>query len=311
MNWFRQNRFLGIFAVSTAVATIAAFVLLMMARGSWNAATERLQQDTTELTRLQSLAPFPSAENLRKMKAHADDYAASVAKLQEELKSRMTPVAPIAPNEFQARLRAAVTSVGDRARSTKTKLPENFFLGFDQFASALPNTAAAPLLGQQLVQVEMLTNILLDAHVDAVTALHRSPLPEESGGAAATVPASPAGAKKPGVAGTTPAKLVERSVIDMTFTSTPAAARHVINAIAAADHQFFVIRLLDVRNEKDKGPSREVVADPSANAAPPAAPSVGAAGPQAAAKAPGGLSFIVGNERLQTSARIEIVRFNF
>lgn len=302
MNWFRQNRFLGIFAVSTGLATIVALGLLIMACGSWNAATERLQQDTTELTRLQSLFPFPSAENLRKMIAHSDDYAASVAKLKEELKTRMTPVAPLAPNEFQARLRAAVTSVGDRARGTKTKLPDNFFLGFDPFASALPNTAAAPLLGQQLVQVEMLTNILLDAHVDAITALHRSPLPEESGTAAP----APIGAKKPPGAGTAAAKLVERSVIDITFTSTPAAARHVINSIAAADHQFFVIRLLHVRNEKDKGPSREDVA----GAAPPLAAPVAGTGPQPSAKAPGGLSFIVGNERLHTSARIEIVRFS-
>ena len=304
MNWFRQNRFLGIFAIATAVATIAAVTLLLIARGSWNDEGERWQRDVAEFDRLQGLAPFPSGENLRKVKAHAEDYAASVAKLKEELKTRVLPAPPLAPNEFQARLRAAVTSIAEQARGVKAKLPENFFLGFDLFAAALPNTAAAPLLGQQLTQVETLMRILLDAHVDAVTMLRRSPLPEENGAA----PAPVAGKSGPKIPGTSPAvgKLVERSTLEVSFTSTPAAARRVLNSVATADHQFFIVRLLQVRNEKEKGPVRELAPDPNT----PAAGAAAAATPPPG-KAPAALNFIVGNEHIQTTAKIEIVRFNF
>ena len=72
-----------------------------------------------------------------------------------------------------------MVAVADKARANKVKLPDNFALGFEEFTAALPNTAAAPLLGQELSQVELLMNILIDAHVDGVTALVRTHLPEE------------------------------------------------------------------------------------------------------------------------------------
>lgn len=291
MIWFRQNRSLGLFAIVVVLATIASLWFLLSAHGDWAEASERWQRDAAELDRLQRLTPFPSAENLRKMKAHAADYTAAVAKLKEELQTRVLPVTPLAPNEFQARLRGAVTSVAEKARAAKTKLPENFFFGFDEFASALPDTAAAPLLGQQLAQVEMLVNLVLDARVNAVTALRRSRLTEET---ATNATAPPPAATGP--------KLIERSVVDLTFASTPAAARRVLNSIAAADRQLFVMRVLQVENEKDKGPAREVATDAASSAAGTAA---GAKGPTAA------LKFIVGEEHIQTSAKVEIVRFTF
>jgi hypothetical protein len=58
-----------------------------------------------------------------------------------------------------------------------------------------------------------------------------------------------------------------------------------------------VIRTLHVRNEKEKGPAREGNAAGAPAATPPPA------------NAP--LNFIVGNEHIQTSARIEMPRFNF
>ena len=59
------------------------------------------------------------------------------------------------------------------------KLPDKFQLGFDEFTTAMPKTGVAPLLGQELSQIQMLINILLDAKVDGVTSFHRAPLPEE------------------------------------------------------------------------------------------------------------------------------------
>ena len=90
------------------------------------------------------------------MKECADDYAAALAKIEDELKTRVVPLAPMAPNEFQSHLRLAMTAVVDKARANKVKLPDNFFLGFDEFASALPNEMAAPLLRQELAQIEWL-----------------------------------------------------------------------------------------------------------------------------------------------------------
>ena len=87
--------------------------------------------------------------------------------------------------------------------------------------------------------------------------------------------------------------------MEATFVSTPGAARKVINQLAAAKEQFCIIRLLQVRNEKQKGPPREEAEETS---------SVASASQPSPATA---LNFIVGNERIETTAKIEIVRFTF
>jgi hypothetical protein len=275
MNWFRENRFLGMFFIAFGVALITALWFFSSAKNDWDEAATRFTNAATELNRLERLAPYPSADNLRKMKAHAEDYSTALAKLKDELKLHLAPAPPIAPNEFQSYLRVSLNAVADKARANKVKLPDKFYLGFDEFVSALPSEAAAPVLGQELVQIEWLVNTFLDAHVEALTALHRMPLPEESDLSAAP-----------------PNKLLQRNVVEATFFSTPGAARKVINQIARADQHFCIIRLLHVRNEKDKGPPRDAAGETSAPSVP--APS---------------LNFVVGTEKIETTARIEIVRF--
>jgi hypothetical protein len=171
MNWFRENRFLGTFAIVFGVAVIGAILFLFSAKGDWDEAALRFTNAATELNRLQRLTPYPSAENLRKMNAHTEDYATALGKLKEELKLRVAPAPPLKPNEFQSQLRLAINAVTDKARGTKVKLPDKFFLGFDEFVAALPDESAAPLLGQELVQIDWIVNALLEARVDQVTAL--------------------------------------------------------------------------------------------------------------------------------------------
>ena len=295
MNWFRANKFLGTFAIAGGVLLLVALWFWWSARCDWAEANARFAADAAELARLDRLNPFPSADNLRKMKVHAEDYNAGLNKLKGELQTRVLQVAPVQPDEFQSRLRIAAGAVAERARTNKVKLPENFFLGFDEFAAALPSTNAAPLLAQELAQIELLVNTMIDARVDAISAFRRILLNNERPAAAASSPAN---------AARTPAPLaqpdeIERSVVETSFLSTPAAARRLLNAITAAHKQLYIIRLLHVRNEKEKGPAREVAGE---NAG---APSAGTAGKPAAA-----LNFIVGNEKIEAATRIEILRFN-
>lgn len=291
MNWFRENRFLGTFLIGCGVCLIAALWFLFSAKGDYDEATARFTNSATELNRLERLNPYPSGDNLRKMKVHAEDYSNALAKLKDELKTRVAPAAPIAPTEFQSRLRVAMNAVTDKARANRVKLPDKFFLGFDEFAAALPNEAAAPLLGQELGQIEWLLNSVLDARVDAVAVFRRTALAEERG--------SPAGVKS-GPASTIQSP--QRNIVELTFSSTPSVARKVINQIAGANQHFCIIRLLHVRNEKDKGPPREATGET-------AAASVPASSPGAKVTLAPALNFIVGNEKIETTAKIEIVRF--
>ncbi len=298
MNWFQQNRFLGTSLIVFGVATLAALYFLFSARSGFAEARARFDENAAELNRLRRLTPLPNEVNLRKMKTQAEDYAAELEKLKAQLKTRVLPATPIAPNEFQARVRQVITSVAEKARANRVKLPDNFFAGFDEYAAALPDTAAAPALGQQLAQVEVLLNILLDARVDSITSMRRV----APAAAAAATPSPAPGRRLPNAALSAPAS-VERTVIDATFVSSPGAARRVLNQISTASQQFYVIRTLHVLNEKDKGPARDGTGG-AASAVPP--PATSGTPPPASA-----LNFIVGNERVQTSARIEMVRFPF
>lgn len=302
MSWFRQNRFLGTFLIVFAIAFLAAAYFVWGAKSSFSEAKARFDENALELNRLQRLTPSPSEPNLRKVKTQADDYIADLNKLKDDLKGHVLPVpAEMKPNEFQARLREVVTSLGEKARANRVTLPDNFYLGFEEFAAALPDTAAAPALGQQLAQAEFLMNILLEARVEAVSSFRRVPAAEAS----LRPPATPAPAvpRKPAPGATPAPPTVERSVVETSFLGNPGAVRRALNMISTANEQFYIVRTLHVMNEAEKGPPRDDPAATTASATPVPAPG----------KRPTntGLNFIVGNERVQTAARIEMLRFSF
>jgi hypothetical protein len=307
MNWFRQNRWLGWFLILFGLATLLALFFLWRSRSAFAQATTRFDVAATERGRLERLDPFPSDPNYEKMKFYFDDYTAAVDKMKADLKERMLPIAPLAPNEFQSRLRQVTLATMEKARVNKVQLPRTFYMGFEEFASSLPTTAAAPLLGQQLSQIALLMNILIDARIDSVTALKRTKLPEEGGAVTSTPPPVLTGKTAPAPAGT---KVFERNVVDLTFVASQPTARKVLNQIASSSQQFYIIRTLYVKNEKSTGPPREGgEAANAGGAAPGSTPPAGAT-----PSGPGGgaaLKFIVGTEHIQTSIKLEMLRFKF
>jgi len=313
MNWFRQNRLLGALLIGFGICTLITLILLYWTGSKLAAARTEFNKATTERTRLEALDPFPNDANYRKLKDYIANYRVMLEKFKEELKKEMIPETPLAPNEFQSRLRQATVAALNRARANNVKLPDNFRLGFDEFATALPRTAVAPLLGQELSQIQMLINILLDARIDSVTIFHRMPLNEEKE-PTATATATPAPARAgrkggptqkaaPSEAGAAASKILQRNIVDLTFKAGPDAARKVLNEISSSDGQFYIIRTLYVRNEKDQGPPREKSAEPTP--APAASPAPNQPAPA------GALNFIVGNEHIEVTARIEMLRFTF
>jgi hypothetical protein len=302
MNWFRQNRALGTLLIGFGSCTVLAGILLYWRWATWGDARQAFDQASGERSRLEHLDPFPNDTNYRKLQGYLDRYNTALDKFKDELKKEVVPAPPLAPNEFQSRLRQATVATLNRAQTNNVKLPDKFQLGFDEFATALPDTAVTPLLGQELSQVQMLINILLDAKVDSVTSFHRAPLAEEHPASSTPTPSPARGqtATATKTSSTAPA-LLQRNVVDLTFKATPTAARRVLNEIANSSGQLFIIRTLYVHNEKDKGPQRQRTGEATPTAAQQVAPN------QPGAAAP--LNFIVGNEHIEVSATIEMLRF--
>lgn len=297
MNWFLQNRFLGSFLPGLGLATLLSLWFLLHEKGRAGAAQSQLESTVTELNRLRASSPLPNDENLEKTRAQTDAYRTSLLALENGLKNRMFPRLPLQPNEFQAQLRLAVTAVQERAGANKVQLPANFNLGFDDYATSLPTGEAAPRLGRQLRAIEWLANTIIDARADALSGLMRTQLAEEK-----AVP-TPTRLSKAGVAAGaskgTVEKIVESTSVDLKFSGSPAAVRRIVNRIASAKDQFYILRTLMVKNQVDKGPKR-------------GAPEAGSTPPQNATGAKGKeppIAFIVGTEHLDVAAKVEIVKF--
>jgi hypothetical protein len=285
MNWYRENRWLGNFLIAFVAALLIGLWFVFHAKSAFADAMTEFNAAATERSRLEHLNPFPNEDNFRKTQAALENYGAELDKTREELKKRVVPQTPIAPNEFQSRLRQAILNTTERARANRVKLPEIFFLGFDEFATTLPNTAAAPALGRELAEVELLTNILIDAHVDGITGLKR---------VVAMEPAGPATAPK----ASAPSSIVERAVVDISFAASPSVMRKVLNQIASSEQAFFVVRVVEVQNEQQKGPLREALGKTATATA-------------ASAASAGAIKFIVGTEHVETTAKVELMRFVF
>ena len=297
MNWFKQNRALATLLIAFGICALFAGILLYWRWATWSDARQTFDQTAVEKSRLDRLDPFPNDANYRKLQGYLDRYNTALDKFKDELKKEIVPAPPLAPNEFQSRLRQATVATLNRAQTNNVKLPDKFQLGFDEFAMALPDTAVAPLLGQELSQIQMLINILLDAKVDSVTSFHRAPLSEEHAASSTPTPSPTGRTAMATKTATPPPALLKRNIVDLTFKATPAAARKVLNEIANSSGQFFIIRTLYVHNEKDKGPTRR---------------RTGAPAPAESPTQPGGaapLNFIVGNEHIEVSATIEMLRF--
>src|SRR5438445_5320653 len=220
--WFQQNRALGTLLIVFGIGALFAGVLLYWRWATWSDARQTFDQAAAERNRLEQLDPLPNDVNYRKLQGYLGRYSTALNKFKDELKNGVVPAPPLAPNEFQSRLRLATVATVNRAQTNNVKLPDKFELGFDEFATGLPDTAVAPLLGQELSQVQMLMNILLDAKVDSVISLHRAPLPEERNSSSTPTPSpgqTGAAAAKQG--GTPTPKLIERNVVEISFKAAP------------------------------------------------------------------------------------------
>ncbi|HZS17300.1 MAG TPA: Amuc_1100 family pilus-like protein, partial [Candidatus Udaeobacter sp.] len=241
MNWFKQNRALSTLLVVFGVCILFAGGLLYWRWATWRDARQTFDQVAAEKNRLDHLDPFPNESNYKKLQGYLDHYNTALEDFKKELGKQIAPAPPLAPNEFQSRLRQATVATLSRAQTNNVKLPDKFQMGFDEFAMSLPPRSVAPLLGQELSQVQMLLNILLDAKVDSVTSFHRAALPEEHTAASTPTPSPAAGRAGTAAKTATPAPaLLKRNVVELTFKATPAAARKVLNEIVNSSGQFFI-----------------------------------------------------------------------
>lgn len=307
MNWAQHKFLIGLGAVTLVGAGALGF-LVVKAKSNFDALTETYTAQSAKYNNLRKQPLALTEENLNRLQGQTTVVTDTAVALQQKLAKHSFPLEPATPEQFQDRLRVAVSEVLQKAQLSGVNLPENFYLGFNQYQNQPPRTeASAPLL-RQLKTIQLATEILIEARVSSIAAITRTPLPEE--GAPAAAAPRPATAKKP----TTPATpaappLVVKYPFDIQFIAEQGNVRKALNDLAKNDKQFLIIRPLNIQNEQEKPTPRQAV-----NALPSPTPTdtheaplpTQGDGPAQSRQ----LQYIVGTEKINVLLRLEMTVFD-
>ncbi len=309
-----QDKFLAGLGGVTLVGCAVLGYFIWKANTTFTESAEAFNAQANSYNALRSQPLALTEENLVKLQGQTQLVTDTAAALQKRLAGLTFPKEEITPEQFQDRLQATVAKVVQKARTTNTKLPENFYLGFDQYAARPPASAIAPLLLRQLKAVDLAVNVLLDNRIVEIRSIARAPLPGE----AAAAPAAGGKAAVAPVANTSP--LVVRYPFEIELYSNQVEIRRSLNDLVKNTQQYFVVRPLSIRNDGKESVKREVAgaATPAPAGAVTGTPTPAPAAAQAAnaAATPQGeggarqLSYIVGTEKLDVRLRLEMIVFD-
>jgi hypothetical protein len=336
MNWIKENKFLsGVLAVVILGGGALGF-LLYTAMGKFDEASTNFDQQASELHRLQTLPIYPSQKNVDKLSEQRDEYRKRVEDLRKSLEVMELPLEPLTPEQFQDRLKASVTAYDEKASAAHMKVPEKFFLGYEQYQSVPPRPEAAPLLWRELKAIEWVLGRVIEDGASELLSVKPDELPEEKGegrtesrsrnGQPGPGPGQglggPGSRRERGEAG----RGLRKSAFTVSFVSDEKVFQNILNEIVSAKSQYYIVRTFELKSTNEKPPMRDEKPGfgPGASTVPPpppGAPAPDASNPAPAAGAPGAekpdsapklgevTKFVVGEEKVQVALLIEIVTF--
>lgn len=243
MNFFRENPFLsGILLVAVVVVGAAGY-FASQSHSLLQETKELYSQRVGQLHALQNRAPYPSQENLLRITEEVEQFKASLVDFEAALAKMNPPLREdVTPQFFQDELRKVVSELSRSAAATNVQLPANFYLGFDEYRTALPSQEAAPALLRQMEVLDGIVKKIIEAGVARIDAFVRHPLPSEK------QEATPAAESEQ-------APVVVKANLDLSFTGDQVRLRRVLNELVRAP-QFTILRSLELENSAKAPPLR-------------------------------------------------------
>lgn len=312
MDWIKQNKFLSGFLLVLLIVGGGLGFLAFSAKSQYDAVYLDYQAKALELNGLQTQQPYPEEANVKKMQEVQKAHQATIEALHKDLAKAQIPIKPLTPEKFQDNLREAVRRVTARAAERNVTVKEDLYLGFGAYQGVPPKPEAAAPLGRMLEAVELAVNILLDSRITELSDIKRDPLPEEG----VSSPASDTTAKQPqrDKDKDKGSSLVRRHGFEVQFVSAEAPFRQFLNGLVTSKQQFFIPASISIVSpEMEKGPAKSETASGEVSSTPPA---VASADPNApvpttavSTAATPALKFVVGDEKLKITVRVEVVDF--
>ena len=180
MNW-RKHIVLMVGGGLALVLLVVALYFLFRLQGQFGVVNRELDSAHQRLQMLNARNPFPSEENVQKMKQNRAELQAMALQLQEQLQQNQRAPEAMEPAEFAPRLERTSRRLVQRAQESGVVLPEGFAFAFARYAAGeLPAASAVPRLVEQLGAVETICDILFQARIASLDLLQRE-LFDESG----------------------------------------------------------------------------------------------------------------------------------
>lgn len=292
MNWLKQNPILSSILGVLILASAGMTYLAIDSSVSHEQAVNLYTAEVKNVDNIKKRSLYPNEETRIKIDSQNKEYKEKISALFAKLSKMEMPLEAISPQEFQDKLRDAVNQVRSNASNKKVKLPEKFFLGFDDYQTQLPTPEMAPILFRELKNIEKYVTQLIDLQVVSIDRLERklaepqpTPTPIENTKHKKDKPQPP---KAP------PFKF---STFNVAFTASLDKCRHAINDIPT-NNAFLIIRNLDMENSKPMPPSKKSTAEES-----PSNPD------QPKNDVQNNIKVLLGQELVKTSLTIEILDF--
>ncbi|MCX7712522.1 MAG: Amuc_1100 family pilus-like protein [Chthoniobacterales bacterium] len=242
MKFFRDNPFLIWVGVVFVLVIILLGFLLSQAVVGFAEEWDNYTAQVAKLHRLQNSSPYPSEENLKAKVASIRVFEQALRNVEEKVHSLMGRIPQdITPQNFQDELRVIVSEIEKKAKNAKVQLPEDFYLGMNQYKTVLPTAEAAPQLSRQVRTLKWIIEKLIECGVGKIENLEREQLAVEKEG-------NTQGENQD-------RKILRFSPFKIVFTGEYSRVRKAVNELLYCP-DFMILRAISVSNSSQQGPPK-------------------------------------------------------
>ncbi len=237
MNWIKSNPFVSGLVGITVLLCGIMYVLASRWGSQYEEAKISFDEAFQGVTSAESIPLYPVAD-LRDGKSKAlTDYREAIANVTKLFnKYRPEDMENIAPQAFTDRLLTANDEVTEAFG--ETVLPENFFLGFESYKAVLAKSEATAVLLQQMDGIKTALLGLAKSGPSALIKVFREPVVEEEGR----------------VFQPAPNDIARYYSYEVTFKGSEKSVRNFLTSLGVTDSHYFIIRTLQIVNERDTPP---------------------------------------------------------
>jgi len=184
-----QKKHILVIAAVVVVALLLLVAAFLLVRGimQFNDSEARLNEAKSRLKGLYDEKPFPSQQNVAKVRANVNLLNEWYQKLTASLRKGQIEPVQKSPSTFMSLLQSKKPELIQQANVSGKVVADNFGFGFERYytSSALPDPNDVPRLTQQLMIMEKLCGVLFSEKIESLVAVVREEF-EEGGGAYAS-----------------------------------------------------------------------------------------------------------------------------